>query len=460
MPCPPAVAFPPESPSLPTLTLSASRSLRAVIFFGLYLVQGVPSGFALTAVANYLVQRRIDPLVVAAFSARIGIPWSIQFLWGPLIDRYQGSPMGRRKPWVLGAQFAAFLASLGVITIRDPAEQVTALSVAFLIHGLFASVQDASVDAMAISIIPESERGRVNACMRAGFMVGTGMGAAVWAKLIKEDGFTSAAIAQSAVLLTMTLLTAFVRERPGDSLVPWGRRQTGEVELDRSTLEIESEYVPHPSLGHVFRELARGFFVARSLLIFGLILLVYTGGAVFIQAYPRHLIKVLNWTDEETSRYMGVGGTVVGLLTAIVGFVVADRLGPRRLMIIMMILIGGFLIGFDLAGDYWSSTGVAAGALVFWYMFDPGFSVACMPVLMGLCRKGVEGSQFTTYMALVNLSTAGGALISGWAQEWFSVPAIGLATGLVLVAATPLAIVALGRSAPKTRDGQSTDPDG
>lgn len=445
---------------MPTLTLNASPSLRAAIFFGLYLVQGIPSGFALTAVANYLVQHRIDPLVIAAFSARIGIPWSVQFLWGPLIDRFQGSPMGRRKPWVLGSQFAAFLASLGVITIRDPATQVTALSVAFLIHGLFASVQDASVDAMAISIIPESERGRVNACMRAGFMVGTGMGAAVWARLIFEKGFTSAAIAQSAVLLTMTLLTAFVRERPGDSLVPWGRRPTGEVELDRSTMEVEPEYVPHPSIGHVFRELARGFFVARSLFIFGLILLVYTGGAVFIQAYPRHLIKVLNWTDEETSQYMGIGGTVVGLLTAIVGFVVADRLGPRRLMIVMMVLISGFLVGFDLAGDYWSSTGVAASALVLWYMFDPGFSVACMPVLMGLCRKGVEGSQFTAYMALVNLSTVGGALISGWAQEWFSVPAIGLATGLVLVAAIPLAIVALGRSSPRTRDGQSTDRDG
>jgi len=445
---------------LPTLTLSASRSLRAFIFFGLYLVQGVPSGFALTAVANYLVQRRIDPLLVAAFSARIGIPWSVQFLWGPLIDRFQGSPMGRRKPWVLGAQFAAFLASLGVITVRDPATQVTALSVAFLIHGLFASVQDASVDAMAISIIPESERGRVNACMRAGIMVGTGMGAALWSRLIHDSGFTSAAIAQSAVLLTMTLLTAFVRERPGDSLVPWGHRQAEEVELDRETMEIEPEYTPHPSIGHVFRELARGFFVARSLVIFGLVLLVYTGGAIFIQAYPRHLIKVLKWTDEETSLYMGYGGTVVGLLTTLVGFVVADRLGPRRLMIIMMILIGGFLVGFNLAGGYWSTPGVAAGGLVLWYMFDPGFSVACMPVLMGLCRKGVEGSQFTAYMALVNLAGSGGALVSGWAQESYRVPTIGLTMGLILVAATPLAAVALGHSSPGASDGQSSDQAG
>ncbi len=53
---------------MPTLTLSASRTLRASIFFGLYLVQGIPSGFALTAVANYLAHRKLDPEVIAAFA--------------------------------------------------------------------------------------------------------------------------------------------------------------------------------------------------------------------------------------------------------------------------------------------------------------------------------------------------------------------------------------------------------
>ena len=392
---------------MPTFTLSASRSLRAFIFFGLYVVQGIPSGFALTAVVNYLAARHLDPVVIAAFSARIGIPWSIQFLWGPLIDRFQGSSMGRRKPWVLGAQFAAFLASLGVITIRDPATQVTALSVAFLIHGLFASVQDASVDAMAISIIPDSERGQVNACMRGGIMVGTGVGAAVWASLMHHRGFTAAALAQSAVLLTMTLLTAFVRERPGDVLVPWGKRvePVGPDPTDHAGLGAE---VPQPSLRQVFRDLLGGFFQVRSLMIFLLVVLVYTGLAVYIQAYPRYLINVLGWSDTESSRYQGTGGTVVGLATTLVAFLVADRLGPRRLMLAMMVLIGGFLVGFNLLGSHWSAPGVAAGGLVLWYMFDPGFSVACMPVLMGLCRKGVEGSQFTAYMALVNLAGAGG----------------------------------------------------
>ncbi len=421
--------------------LSESRTLRAATFFGLYVVEGIPSGFALTAVANYLAYRRLDPEVIGAFAARIGIPWSVQFAWGPLIDRFQGAPMGRRKPWVLGAQFAAFLASLGLLTIRDPASQVTAMSVAFLVHGLFASVQDASVDAMAISLIPESERGRVNAFMRAGLMFGSGVGAAVWSVLLHRSGFFQAALAQSTVLLAMTALTVFLRERPGDSLVPWGSRR-----------EVDAPKKPELDLGKVFAELLRGFFAARSLLVFGVVLFVYTGMAVFIRAYSWHLIHVLRWTDEESSIYSGTYGTAVGLATALLGALIADRVGPRRLMVMMMALIGGFLVVFGAAGPLWTRGAVAGSGLILWYMFDPGFSVACMPVLMALCRRGVEGSQFTAYMALVNLANAGGTYASGYAQLSYPAPTIGLACGLAIVAGIPLAARALG--------GQPAKPSG
>ncbi len=429
----------------PLPPLSESRTLRAATFFGLYVVEGIPSGFALTAVANYLAYRRLDPEVIGAFAARIGIPWSVQFAWGPLIDRFQGSSMGRRKPWVLGAQFAAFLASLGLLTVRDPATQVTAMSIAFLIHGLFASVQDASVDAMAISMIPESERGRVNAFMRAGLMFGSGVGAAAWSELIHRYGFAHAALAQSTVLLAMTAITVFIRERPGDSLVPWNPRG------DRD--DSPSTPVPNPNIRGVFAELIRGVFAARSLLVFAVVLFVYTGMAVFIRAYSWHLIHVLRWSDVESSFYSGTYGTAVGLATALLGALVADRLGPRRLMVAMMAGIGGFLLAFGAMGPHWTNHAVAGSGLILWYMFDPGFSIACMPVLMGLCRRGVEGSQFTAYMALVNLANAAGTYASGYAQLSYPAPTIGLACGLAIAAGIPLAAWAL-REGPRP----SVDP--
>ena len=44
-----------------------------------------------------------------------GLPWAFQFVWGPLIDRFQSSSMGRRKPWVVGSQLMAVLATLTLL---------------------------------------------------------------------------------------------------------------------------------------------------------------------------------------------------------------------------------------------------------------------------------------------------------------------------------------------------------
>ena len=64
------------------------------------------------------------PEVIGLFVATAGLPWAGQFVWGPLIDRFQNSPMGRQRPWVLGAQFLAFLPSLGLLFVADPVAQV------------------------------------------------------------------------------------------------------------------------------------------------------------------------------------------------------------------------------------------------------------------------------------------------------------------------------------------------
>src|SRR5690348_11702052 len=151
--------------------LKESATLRYFTFFYLYAMQGVPAGFALTAIANYLIGKGASAPAVGAFDAIIGVPWIIQFIWGPIIDRYQFSRMGHRKHWILCSQVLAFTTSLGLLLIDDPVAQLSAVGAIFCVHSVFASVQDASVDATAISIVPVTEQGRANAFMRAGYLL-------------------------------------------------------------------------------------------------------------------------------------------------------------------------------------------------------------------------------------------------------------------------------------------------
>ena len=70
--------------------------------------------------------------------------------------------------------------------------------------------------ARALALSRPGERARVNAYMRAGLLVGDGVGAAVLASVMARYGFAAAALAQSGLLLAFTVVTFFVRERRGE----------------------------------------------------------------------------------------------------------------------------------------------------------------------------------------------------------------------------------------------------
>ncbi len=457
-------ALPP--PSHP-LTLSQSRPLRYSVFLYLYVMQGIPAGFYTTALTNYFAAEGVKPDLVGSFVAIIGLPWAFQFIWGPVIDRFQGSSMGRRKPWVVGAQTMAVLSSLTLLLVDDPVAQITTLSWLFFIRSLFAAVQDASVDAMAISVIPEDERGRVNAFMRTGYLIGYGGGAAIFAQILRDHGFQAAALTQVLCLLTGAVLTFFVRERPGDRLLPRLNQPrptpfgtppaTSQVSPGRSKSDASvvanqqpdrtvrnDELVPGPhSFSWLFRELFRGLLTKRSLLLFGSIILAYISVAMFLRAYNFMLIRDLKWRDTDLSLLTGTYGMVAAAIISLTGGYIADRIGARRLLVIMLVVVAAYLIGFNLISDLWVRRDVAQTGLVALFFMDPCISVAAMPVLMAICRKGVEGSQFTTYMALVNLSDIFGTYLSGEALNFFSAPEIGLFSGSVATAALLVIFLAL-----------------
>ncbi|MBE7173061.1 MAG: MFS transporter [Williamsia sp.] len=403
--------------------LNEQAGWRYFTFFYLYLMQGIPAGFALTAIANYLVGKGLASQQVGSFVAIVGIPWILQFVWGPLIDRYQYSVIGHRKHWVLLTQLVAFLASLTLLLVQQPEKQLVLMSVVFFTHSIFASIQDASVDAIAIFIVPEQERGRVNAFMRGGFLLGIAFGSAVLSTVLHRWGFTTAVWVQSLSLLLFTILTFFIKLDQHDPLLP--SKATAKRPLN--------EGAHNPSLSHLFRELFRGMTVAPSLRSFGVIALVYLCLSIFIRSFSYHIIHVLKWPDQEVSVLQGSWGSLLTFCVIVGGGVLSDRVGARRLQIWVMWSIGLFLLVLCSLSFLWVHREVTTSGLILWNFVDPLFSVACFPILMSLCRPLVEGSQFTAYMAFINFCDVIGSYVSGWALNWVKAPLLGLlCAGLIL----------------------------
>ncbi|UYZ64974.1 MFS transporter [Hymenobacter weizhouensis] len=403
--------------------LRESAGWRYFTFLYLYIMQGIPSGFALTAIANYLLGQQLTPQQVGSFIAVVGLPWTVQFVWGPLIDKFQHSVIGSRKQWVVLTQLVAFLASLLLLLVRQPAAQLVLLTTVFFAHSIFASIQDASVDAIAIAVVPPTERGRVNAFMRGGYLLGVSFGAAGLAYMLHRFGFFAAALTQSALLLLFTVLTLFIKLERTDRLLPSFRRRR------RARFATDND----PAVGWLFRELYRGITERRSLVAFGTIALVYLSIGVFGRAYSFHLIQQLHWPDKDVSILQGSWGSAATMALIITGGIVSDRVGATRLQRWVMFGLAGYFLLFSSLVAYWHYKPVATAGLLLWNLADPCFSVAALPALMALCRLKIEGSQFTTYMALVNFCDVLGAYITGWALGFTTASLLGLVCGSVIL---------------------------
>ena len=411
--------------SLPVLRHSAK--LRYFTFFYLYAMQGVPAGFALTALANFLIGKGVSALKIGSFDAIIGIPWVINFVWGTVIDRYQFSLMGLRKHWIVFSQLLAFVALLSLLFLNDPVSQISYVLIIFTVHAVFASIQDASVDSLAIAIVPLNEQGKVNAFMRSGMIMGVALGAAGLSTLLHFYGFFYAALGQSAFLLIFTVLTYLIKVDRSDSYLP-----SFYLRPEHSGANHQSE---NPNLKWLFHQLYKGISSRKSLRIFSVMALVYLCLSIFIRSFSFHLIHNLHWKDDQLSVLQGTWGSFITIVVTLGGGVVADRIGPGRLQKIIVIGICAFFLIFNGLGMLWVHRPFSITGIILYSLADPMFSVAAMPVLMALCLKKVEASQFTTYMAIVNLCDVLGAYISGWGMTYTTAPVIGFICGVAILLA-------------------------
>ncbi len=399
---------------MPLLALKTNSPLRYFTFFYMYFMQGLPAGFALTAIANYLVGHGVSSSLTGTFVSVVGLPWILQFVWGPLIDKYQYSIIGHRKHWVVLSQFAAFLASLTLFFVHDPVSQLSLLMFVFFTHSIFASIQDASVDAMAISLVPKNEMGRLNAFMRGGFLAGISFGAAVLSLILHRYSFTAAVFVQSVILLVFTIITFFVKIDSTDALFP-----------SLKTIKPRAVSENNPKLKEVFTNLWKGITELKSFRLFCIIAGAYTCFSIFIRSFNFHLIHELKWPDKQLSVMQGGWGSIITFAVVISGGVLADKIGAGKMLSKVLLVLCLFLLVFNSFSFLWINKTVSITGLLFWNLADPLLSVTSFPLLMALCRHDVEGSQFTAYMALINLCDVAGSFISGWGMRVISAPVLG-----------------------------------
>ena len=84
--------------------LQQSRWLRFLTLAVLYAAQGLPVGLFQVAIPAWFAAEGLSLGQIGGFIAIVFLPWSFKLFAGPVMDKFSFPPMGRRRPWVLGAQ--------------------------------------------------------------------------------------------------------------------------------------------------------------------------------------------------------------------------------------------------------------------------------------------------------------------------------------------------------------------
>ena len=182
-----------------SFTLADNARVRYVTGSMMYFAQGIPMGLLSIAIPVWLASQGVSAGDIGSYLAVIVLPWAFKLITGPLMDRYEFLPMGRRRPWVIGAQLGLSLSLLALLYIERPTEQIGTLMLIGVLINIFAATQDVAVDGMSIDLTPVREQGRLNAFMSFGKAIGWASTAAVSGVLLTTLGLATTAIIAAAV---------------------------------------------------------------------------------------------------------------------------------------------------------------------------------------------------------------------------------------------------------------------
>lgn len=130
-----------------------------VTIFFLGAAQGFPAVIIGTALTLWLKQSGIERATIG-FAGAILVTYSINFLWSPLIDRFNlgfmGKWFGNRRAWILCMQILMVLGCLLASTF-SPEQDLRGLILTCFAIGLAGATQDVAIDAFRIESFAESE---------------------------------------------------------------------------------------------------------------------------------------------------------------------------------------------------------------------------------------------------------------------------------------------------------------
>jgi PAT family beta-lactamase induction signal transducer AmpG len=374
---------------------------------------GLPLALTGGTLQAWLTVEGVDLYTIGFFSL-VGLPYTIKFLWSPVMDRFAPPWLGRRRGWLLVCQLS-LMGGLTALAMKGTASAPVLIAALALAVAFLSASQDIAFDAYRADVLHPQERGVGAAVSVTGYrlaMLLSGAGALI---LSESVGWQATYLLMAGFLLIGVAASGWSPEPAIASMMP-----------------------------RTFAEAVRGPLVEffgrpAALSLLALVVLYKIGDAFAGSLSTAFLIRGVGFSPSDVgivNKGMGLAATILGTL---LGGVLMTRLGLFRALFSFGILQAVSNLGFMLLAWTGYNYPVMVMAVGVENVSSGMGTAAFVAMLMSLCDHRYTATQFALLSALaaigrVAVGPASGLLVEmmGWTRFFF-LTFLAAGPGLVMV---------------------------
>ncbi|MGV0025007.1 AmpG family muropeptide MFS transporter [Phormidesmis priestleyi] len=387
--------------------------MAALLLLGF--ASGLPLFLTSRTLQAWMTVEGVKLSTIGLFSL-VGLPYSLKFIWSPLLDRYMPPFLGRRRGWLVITQVGLVVA-IALMATQNPKQSLQLLALNALLIAFLSASQDIAFDAYRTDVLKPPEMGAGAAVTVLGYRIAlllTGSLALILADRMPWQ-------------LVYLLLSLFM----GIGIVAafWAP----EPDLRTQPPASLAEAVTLPFI-EFFHRLGR----LRAIAVLGFIVLYKLGDSLVNNMATPFLLKT-GFTQTDIGAIQGGMGLLATIVGTLAGGAILSKIGIYR----SLWIFGGLQAISNLSYLILSQLGKSYPAMVVAINienFCGGLGTAAfVAFLMSLCNQRFSATQFALLSSLMAVSrdilvAPAGRLaeIIGW-PWFFAITILAAVPGLMLL---------------------------
>ena len=377
-------------------TFAALLNRRLLVMLPLGFASGLPLALTSGTLQAWLTVEGVDLKTIGIFTL-VGLPYTLKFLWAPVMDRIVPPWLGRRRGWMVITQLCVAI-GLVLMAVTNPKLHPGWLAAYAVLVAFLSASLDIVFDAYRTDTLYPQERGLGAAVWVNGYRIA--LLVAVSGALVLADSIGwQATYFTMAALMLAGVVTIFFSPEP--SVVAAAPKSLKEA---------------------VSAPLAEFFSRSHALGFLAVIILYKLGDAFASALQTAFLIGGLGFSATEVGAVKGLG-IFATLLGAFVGGLLMTKSGLVRSLLIFGVLQAVSNLGFVVLALMGKDAGALTAAVVIENVTGGMGTAAFVALVMSLCDARYTATQFALLSSLealgrvfVGRPSADLVAAVGWAQ--------------------------------------------